>query len=97
MIPQEIKQESVPHQAVSEPPKSLVYIQEEGVWIGNVLANSPAFEAGFNIGDKIIEVDGVAVTGIEQVKEKFDQSLSAILSVKVLRKSMFGDEESLSL
>ena len=62
-----------------------------------MLDNSPASEAGFNIGDKLIEVNGEAVSSIKQVKEKLESGLANKMLIKVIRKSMFGTEETVSL
>ncbi len=45
-------------------PISLEFVKELGIWVGNVLENSPAKEAGFLIGDKITKVDGEVALSI---------------------------------
>ncbi len=72
-------------------------MEDQGIWVGNVLENSPASEAGFNIGDKILEINDETVSSIEEVKGKLESGLSNTLNVKISRKSMFGTEEILNL
>ncbi|XP_075243121.1 uncharacterized protein LOC142337630 isoform X2 [Convolutriloba macropyga] len=38
---------------------------DEGIFLSNVIVNSPAFNAGLRVGDKILSVDGSELTGAD--------------------------------
>lgn len=97
LLPEETKSVKAPENEDKPAANSLQYVEDQGIWVGNVLENSPACEAGFNIGDKLLEIDGEAVSSIQKVKERLESGITNSMVVKILRKSMFGTDETLSL
>ncbi len=49
-------------------------VQSSGVRIGEVLAHTPAQSAGLVAGDILVALDGVAVTGIDDITRTLDES-----------------------
>ncbi|MCF2148326.1 trypsin-like peptidase domain-containing protein [Desmonostoc muscorum LEGE 12446] len=68
-------------------PNSPIQIPEiNGVFVMQVLPNSPAASAGIRRGDVIVQVDGKAITSAEQLQNLVEDSrLGQVLQVKVQR------------
>ncbi|MEH2070254.1 MAG: HhoA/HhoB/HtrA family serine endopeptidase [Nostoc sp.] len=68
-------------------PNSPIQIPEiNGVFVMQVIPNSPAASAGIRRGDVIVQVDGKAITSAEQLQNLVEDSrLGQVLQVKVQR------------
>ena len=59
--------------------------QENIVNITNIAENSPAQEAGIQIGDILTEIDGIEITDIHSVRDVVNENLGEEIEIRVLR------------
>lgn len=80
--------------ATVTPEISMLYGMPQGVFITNVIENSPALEAGLLKGDIITHVDGTKVTSFEELQEEMQYHASGdTIKIKVQRNGLNGYEE----
>ena len=67
--------------------------------MSDVLTDSPAAMAGFQIGDRLVELEGADCASLISVKDLIEAQITASneVEVRVKRKSMFGDDETVTL
>lgn len=72
------------------------YIDDEGIYVIRAVGGSPAESAGLKAGDRIIEVDGEKVVGLDyyDVVDRFLGEVGTVLELKVVSG---GEEYSLSV
>lgn len=58
---------------------------DPGVMVGEVIADSPASQVGFQIGDKILKINGKEVNTPAEMQEVVKQSKAKALAVEIIR------------
>jgi S1-C subfamily serine protease len=66
--------------------RRLALEQDWGVLVSDVVAKSPADQAGLQIGDVLVSLDGRAITGVDELLRSLtDQTLDRVVAVSVIR------------
>ena len=83
-----------------EAPKLGIYTEEKdgGLFVKSVLPDSPAYRAGIKESDRITEVDGWEVSGLNDVKiAMFDKLPGQVVRVRVVRRKFLFGQSTLDL
>ena len=67
--------------------------KEEGVWISDVLPNSPAEICGLWVGDKIVSFGDCPSIEINQIKSDVESHLNTNIGLTIVRKDITGADE----
>lgn len=62
------------------------YVEGEGIQVAAVVPGTPAGEAGIEVGDIILSVDGVAVNSFEDMHEAIEPKVGSEVTLLVLRR-----------
>ena len=62
------------------------YVEGDGVQVAAIVADSPAEDAGLEVGDIILSVDGEAINSFEDMHQAVDPKLGTEVTLSVLRR-----------